>query len=269
MRIKPFVNVRIRWLALCVSLVCLTVACALLSDTDQPSPATATAPPPSLSPTPLPTARPTAAATAAPTAPASSAGTPATTTTAAPGAVESVRLILVPGDNEVRYRVREQLAILSFPSDAIGATRAVTGAIVARADGTVVSHESKVRVDLRTLKSDRDQRDTFLKGNTLQTNRYPFAEFVPTAIQGLTLPPPKSGPVEFKLIGELTIRNVTKPVTWDVKGRVEGDEAFGLATASFTFDYFNLTKPRVATVLSVEDTIKLEIDLHLRRVAEQ
>jgi hypothetical protein len=51
-----------------------------------------------------------------------------------------------------------------------------------------------------------------------------------------------------------------------VKGTVNGNEAMGTATTSFTFADFKLEKPNVFTVLSVEDTIKLELDLHLRRV---
>jgi len=175
-----------------------------------------------------------------------------------------VRLTLVAGDNEARYRVREQLARLSFPSDAIGATRSVTGTIIAKTDGTVLPG-SLVRVDLSSLKSEEAQRDRFIKNNPLQTSRYPFTEFVPTALQGLALPL-QSGPVAFKLVGNMTIKDVTKPVTWDVKGTVTGDEATGQATTSFNFDYFNLSKPSVFVVLTVEDPIHLEIDLHLKRV---
>jgi hypothetical protein len=51
----------------------------------------------------------------------------------------------------------------------------------------------------------------------------------------------------------------------DVTARIEGEEVVGQATTVFTFDYFNLAKPRVPLVLSVEDDIRLEIDLYLRK----
>ena len=57
-----------------------------------------------------------------------------------------------------------------------------------------------------------------------------------------------------------------KPVTWDVKGTVTGDEAKGQAITTFNFDYFGLDKPSVFTVLTINDPIQLEIDLHLKRV---
>jgi polyisoprenoid-binding protein YceI len=76
---------------------------------------------------------------------------------------------------------------------------------------------------------------------------------------------PQSGDVAFKLIGNLTLRDVTKQITWDVTGKVQGNELTGQATTSFTFEDFNLTQPRVPVVLSVQDNIKLEVNIDLIR----
>ena len=45
-------------------------------------------------------------------------------------AAQSVRYRIVPEESEVRYKVRERIARLNFPTDAVGATREITGAIV-------------------------------------------------------------------------------------------------------------------------------------------
>ena len=263
-KVRRFVHVGL--LAAGFSLPWLLTACALLSS---PEPQDT---PTSAAPAATATANNAAAATApaipATSTAASNSAPTASATTASSSGLPTVTLELVPGDNTATYRVREQLARLSFPSDAIGSTKNFTGTIVARSDGTIVASDSKLQVDLSTLKSDEGQRENFIKQNTLQTNRYRYATFVPTAIEGLSLPP-KDGPVSFKLIGDLTLRNVTKQVTWDVTGTVSGNEPTGTATTSFTWDYFNLSKPSVFTVLSVEDTVKLELSLHLRRVALQ
>lgn len=178
---------------------------------------------------------------------------------------DAMRLTFVAGESEARYRVREQLVRLSLPSDAVGSTREVTGTIVINPDGTIVAEESKVTVDLRTLRSDEDRRDNFIRRNTLQTSQFPFATFAPTEARGLPSPLPESGAVTFQLVGELTIRDVTRPVIWDVTATIEGDRLVGQAQMEITFADFNLTKPRVPVVLSVEDTIRLEIDFHLER----
>ena len=176
-----------------------------------------------------------------------------------------IRLVLVPDKSEARYRVREQLAGVSFPSDAVGATKAFTGTIVGKTDGTILSDQSKFQVDLRTLKSDEGVRDNFIGRSVLETNRYPYATFVPTSAPGLPLKLPDSGQVAFQLVGNLTIRDVTKPVTWDVSGKVTGNTATGTATTTFTFEDFDLTQPHVARVLSIVDSIRLELDLTLQR----
>jgi polyisoprenoid-binding protein YceI len=163
-----------------------------------------------------------------------------------------------------RYRVREQLANVSLPSDAVGRTSAVSGAIVINADGSIASDQSKVSVDITGLKSDRSQRDRYLQNNVLQTSKYPAAEFVPTSVTGLPSPLPTSGAVAFQLTGDLTVHGVTKSVTWDVTATAaDGKDLTGTATTSFTFADFGLTQPRVPVVLSVEDTIRLELDFHM------
>ncbi|MFQ5854363.1 MAG: YceI family protein [Anaerolineae bacterium] len=107
-----------------------------------------------------------------------------------------------------------------------------------------------------------------LRRNTLQTDRFPVAELVPIEARGLPSPLPESGEIAFQLVGDLTIRDVTQQVVWDMTARIAGEEVVGQAQTSLTFDDFNLTPPRVPLVLSVEDNIRLEMDLHLRRERE-
>lgn len=222
----------------------------------------------STQPAPAPTIAPVSVAPTAAPAPSSSSSSAASVSAGNPASGSNViRLVAVPSKSEARYRVREQLASLSLPSDAIGKTNAISGTIVGKTDGTIVSSDSKFVVDLRTLVSDRSQRDGFLQSNVLQTSRFPNAVFVPTQTQGLNSPVPTSGQATFKLIGDLTIRDVTKPVTWDVTCKGEGNEGTCQATTNFTFEYFNITQPRVPVVLSVVDNIVLELDIDLQRTS--
>lgn len=174
-----------------------------------------------------------------------------------------LRFVTAPEGNKARYRVREQLVGLQFPNDAVGETEAIEGGIVLEADGRVVKEESKFTVDLRTLKSDKSRRDGYVQRNTLNTAEFPHAVFVPTAIHGLTLPLPDSGELTLRLEGELTIRGVTRPTVWDLALRINRKEYTGHAATVFDFGTFDLTIPRVRSVLSVVDEIRLEYDLKL------
>jgi polyisoprenoid-binding protein YceI len=189
----------------------------------------------------------------------------ATTDPAYPAADGEIQFTLVPDQSEARYLVKEQLAGKDLPNDAIGKTSQMSGAVFISADGKIDTTRSKFVVQADTLATDQSRRDGFVKQNVLQTSQYPEIVFVPSSISGLSDPISASGEVTFTLTGNLTIRDVTKEVTWEVTGKIDGNTATGTAKTSFTFADFNLTQPRVPVVLSVDENIRLEMDVTLQR----
>lgn len=161
---------------------------------------------------------------------------------------------------EARYRVREQLVQIGI-ADAVGTTKAVRGQ-VALQEGRV---SGEFVVDLRELRSDQTRRDNYLRQNTLQTDRFPTATFRPKEVRGLPNPLPQSGKVAVQVVGDLTIRDVTEEVVWEGEAEFRGQEVRVLLRTEFPFERFKLTQPRVAVVLSVENRIRLEVELTLRR----
>lgn len=175
------------------------------------------------------------------------------------------RFITAPERNAARYRIREQLVGVDLPNDAVGETKAVTGAISADKKGNLIPAESKFTVDVSNLVSDKDRRDGFVRRRVLQTDQYPTVTLVPTSIKGLSLPLPTSGARSFDLIGDLTVRGVTRPTTWKVNAQFTPSGMNGKALTAFTFKDFAIDQPKVPVVLSVADTIKLELDFSLVR----
>ncbi len=181
-----------------------------------------------------------------------------------PVQAKAMKFVLAPTGNEARYRVREQLAGMDLPNDAVGKTSQLTGGIEIGADGKIVRAGSSFTVDLKSIESDQARRDNFVRRNTLQTDSFPTAVFVPTAAKGLPATLPATGEMTFELTGDLTIHGVTKPATWQVKAsRNAAGAVTGTATTSFKFAEFGLTIPKVARVLSVDDRITLEYDFNL------
>ncbi|MBI2940578.1 MAG: YceI family protein [Chloroflexi bacterium] len=172
---------------------------------------------------------------------------------------------MVVEGTEARFRVREQLAGVSLPSDAVGTTRAVEGGALLRPGSILDAERSRITVDLRTLKSDEGRRDNFLQRSVLETSQHPTAVFVAREVKDLPWPLPASGKVSFQIIGDTTIHGVTRPLTWAVEATVQGDEVAGRATTRFKFADFGLPIPRVPMVLSIEDDIRLEIDFQARK----
>jgi hypothetical protein len=178
---------------------------------------------------------------------------------ASSGAAAHLHFVVAPTGNEARYRVREQLAGVDLPNDAIGATKDITGLLVVDPSGTVVRDSSKIVISLKTLKSDKSRRDKYLATHTLETEKYPTVELVPTTFQGLTAAPAAT-PTEFSVLADLKVHGTAHPTTWKVTAHADGNDVVGKATTAFTFKDMGLDQPRVPIVLSVEDTIKLEYD---------
>jgi len=163
------------------------------------------------------------------------------------------------------YRVTEQLAGISFPNDAEGTTPTVAGTLVIAADGSIAPG-SKLTIDLRNLKSDQDQRDGYVKNRTLEVEKFPLAEFVPTKMQGLPVMIPTQGQTGFQLTGNMTIHGVTKEVTFQGIATFGRDSTVaGRGKTSFNFGTFGLTKPTLARLVSVEDKIDLEVVFKFKR----
>ena len=157
------------------------------------------------------------------------------------------------------YRVREQLAGINFPSDAVGNSNAVTGVVVFNKDGSIDAAQSKLTFDLSTLKSDQSMRDGFIQRRTLETDKFPTVTFVPKKIDGI--PNPLNNQTGFQLSGDMTVHGTTSPVTWQGIATVDnnGGMVAGRATTEFKFETFGLTPPSVARVMSVDDKIDLEV----------
>ena len=186
---------------------------------------------------------------------------PAAAPTEAPAMTDGATVFTLGEGTIARYKVEEVLANTGFKI-ATGETQDVAGSIAFDADGNVVADESRIAVQAATLRTDSNRRDGYVRNRTLLTDTYPEVVFEPTAIDGLPASiADASGPVEFTITGNLTVRDQTREVTWDATADFPGDgTASGMASVMFTFDDFGMDKPRVAIVVSVEDEILLELD---------
>ena len=175
----------------------------------------------------------------------------------------TVKYMVAPEGNEARYRVRERLAGRDLDNDAVGITKAITGAIVFDDAGKVVRDSSKFAIDLTTLATDNARRDGFVRRNTLEVEKFPTATFVPFQMIGLEGGLPKAGSFTFQMGGELTLHGVSRLTTWSVTAQAMEDAYTGSAVTTFKFADVQMTQPRVPIVLSVKDSIQLEYDFKL------
>ncbi len=218
----------------------------------QPLPGAATAST-AVATTPVVASTITASAAASSSTPSSS---PSSGTTSATG----LTFTLDQNQSQALYKARETLANIGSPTEAVGKTSQVTGSIAFTNTGAIDSSASKITIDLSTLQSDKSQRDNYIKRNTLNTDQFPDAVFIPKDVQGLSWPLPTSGQATFKLTGNLTVHGQTSQTTWDVTATFGPKQINGTATTTVKFEDFGMKPPSTMLVISVEDNLTLELD---------
>ncbi len=169
---------------------------------------------------------------------------------------------IVPEESAARYRVQEELAQVG-ESEAVGETQAIIGQFAFDETGLPLGC-SRFDVDLRTLASDSARRDNYLYTNTLEAETYPLATFVLRAVEGLDAPLAEDDETTLRLIGDLTLRDVTKLVAWEANVTMTEGALTGAAATEFEMPDFAIETPSVPVVLALDETIRLEVDLTAR-----
>jgi polyisoprenoid-binding protein YceI len=189
--------------------------------------------------------------TAAPAAP--------TAAPAAPAATGARTFKIVPTQTEASYAVQETFLRQNLPFQAIGKTSVVNGEFSFSLDGKPTGKVTNITVDLSTLKSDDDRRDNKIRGEWLESSRFPIAEFSSTEVIDGPATYTEGQEVSFKLAGNLKIRDTTKPVTFDVKGKLVGDTVTGTATTQILMKDFGFDPPAVGGFVTVTDGVTVTI----------
>src|SRR5262245_12580585 len=167
---------------------------------------------------------------------------------------------IVPDQTEASYEVQEKFLNRNLPNMAIGKTHSVEGEFQFSLNGKPTGQVTKFTVDLRTLTSDQSRRDNRIRRQWLESETYPFAEFVSSEAQNLPASYTEGQEVSFKLVGNLTIREITHPVTFDVTGKLVGDTVTGTATAQIMMKDFGFDPPSVAGMLTVQDGVTIRVN---------
>jgi polyisoprenoid-binding protein YceI len=170
----------------------------------------------------------------------------------------------VTSGSHAGYRVREQLASLPAPSDAVGRTSAVTGTLTLAqsASGYSVTAAS-VTVDVSKLTSDQSRRDQRIHSQGLQSDRYPTATFKLTSPIALPTDATSGQTIHVSAIGDLTIHGVTKSVTVAIDARLTGSKIELVGAITFPFSQFGMTPPSIGGFVRVQDNATMEFQLLL------
>jgi len=207
-------------------------------------------------PTTAPTTAPASAANSPTDAPA-----PATESAnaSAPDPVAQQLYRIDPAQSEVRYEVNETFVRGNRLNTAIGRTKGVAGEIRVNFAQPSQSQMGEIVIDISQFTSDESRRDNFIRRQGLESATYPQATFKPASISGLPDKVAVGDNLKFTITGDLTVKQATKPVTWNVELKVGDKQLTGMASTQILMSDFGVG-PIQIPLLATEDQVKLIFD---------
>jgi polyisoprenoid-binding protein YceI len=160
---------------------------------------------------------------------------------------------------EARFIVDEVLR--GSPYTVVGTTDQVAGQLALDLDSPSTAEVGTILINARDLETDDSNRNRALGNQILQTSQYEYISFTPTALVGLPDSFSVGQPGTFQLTGDLTIKDVTRPTTFEVTVTPTSDGVLeGTAATQIQYADWGLSIPSVPFVASVDNEVTLELD---------
>ena len=176
--------------------------------------------------------------------------------------------VLVPEESEASYLADEEffagalskLGISAGRITVVGSTRAVEGRFQLDSERpTDWLGENTFTVRMDTFTTDQPRRDGWIREDGPRFNDYPLATFNATAVREGNEPVQAGDEFSLDLLGTLTIREISQPATFAVRGRLVDDTLTGTANARVLMSDFGIEPLEFYNTLSVADEIGLEL----------
>ncbi|MCA0458310.1 MAG: YceI family protein [Chloroflexi bacterium] len=161
--------------------------------------------------------------------------------------------------SQVSFTLTEDLR--GQPTTVVGTTDQVAGDILVDFTTPANSKLGVIRINARTLSTDQEFRNRAIRSEILESasEDYQFIEFTPTSITGLPDTVVVGSTINFQVVGDLKIRDITQTVTFDVSVTAGEDKLEGTATTGVTRAQYNLQIPNAPGVANVSDDVTLDI----------
>lgn len=175
---------------------------------------------------------------------------------------------IVPEQSQAQYAVEEEFFGQAVPFvTAMGKTSAIDGSVTLDfGEGGVDVAANTFNVDLSTLASDSGRRDRAIRERWLESGKYPLATFVAAGVENLPADADFGKDVSFQVTGDMTIRDVTQPLTWDMTANLDGETLSGNASTFLYMRDFGFDPPDIAGILKVTDGVTVTVQFTAQEV---
>ena len=169
----------------------------------------------------------------------------------APGTAGETRRYTISQENSVvRFELDEDLR--GVRTTVVGTTNQVAGELAINLNDLSTAQVGVLQINARTLATDNNFRNRAIQNEILNTGTYEFITFTPTAVNGLPPSAAVGEAVSFTIDGDLTIGDMTQPVTFNVTATAVSDtQLTGTATAVVSRADYNQNIPEVPSLANV------------------
>jgi polyisoprenoid-binding protein YceI len=185
--------------------------------------------------------------------------------------------VIVPAQSKASYLANEEffpgalklLGIEAGKVPVVGSTQAIEGQFQLDPEQPAAPlGDNTFTVRLNTLTSNQTKRDDYIReirdDGGPSFDAYPVATFKATGIEGASKPTAAGRDLTLKLSGGLTVRGITKPMTFDVTAQLAGDALTGVGTSRFQLRDFGIGPITFYDVLTVADEVGIEVQFTAR-----
>lgn len=166
---------------------------------------------------------------------------------------------IVPAQSVVSYGVGETFAGRTY-NYAIGVTSDVQGELLLNPANPAASQVGPITIAIVTFQSDNFLRDERIQNEFLESATYPLAVFTPTEIRGLPNSYTPGETLNFEMVGELNVREISITTTFQVEARLENGELIGTATTQILMTDFGFDPPVIAGFIETENEVDITFE---------
>ena len=148
--------------------------------------------------------------------------------------------------------------------DANGEVKKFKGFIDIKGEGTTVEKASGLlEITANSLFTNQSQRDSRLKSTVLSVLDFPLIKFKVTDAKITSNKMDKDGTLYLRLIGPLTIRDVSKNVEIPVKVKMSADKKSASVEGNYTVNFkeYNVPDPSIPIVGKVDENINISFNI--------
>ncbi|HSF82517.1 MAG TPA: YceI family protein [Anaerolineales bacterium] len=172
---------------------------------------------------------------------------------------------IVAGESRLQYEVGEVFLNQNNRFNvAVGVTTQISGDIQVDLAEPQKSNLGPITADISQFTSDNNRRDNALRDRFIESRLFPNVTFVAREISGLPASYQEGQLVPLQISGDLTIRETTRPVTFEATVTIAANTLTGEATTTILMSDFGFGPIDIIGILKTEDEAKISLSFVAR-----